>query len=80
MPRMSKSQESGSRAVVAAALILLLLLPVLYFLSFGPAIYLVNHGYLNEQPAETFYRPIVVFYEACPPAQKPLEWYVSLFE
>jgi len=77
---MSKRRESSGQVVVVVALLLLFLLPVLYVLSLGPAIMLSEHGYLNSEVWDWVYAPLVLIYESCPPTQKPLEWYASLFE
>jgi hypothetical protein len=38
--------------------VVLLMLPLLYFLSSGPAIYLMNRGYMSHDTFILIYRPI----------------------
>lgn len=73
-----------SRATVATILlaILLFLLPVLYFLSFGPAMWLVNKGYASTGPDSwvyTLYWPIEELCSAIPVLNDVKHWYLLLW-
>ena len=67
----------GSGAVLA--FLLLVLLPILYFLSLGPAILLVNQGVVNEDTLEIVYFPVILVYDVMPPLQAPIDWYIRLW-
>jgi hypothetical protein len=72
-------EKSGGGAMAAALVTFLLLMPVLYVLSLGPAIWYVNRG--NEPGIfETIYYPIAWLYENCEPAQPLLDWYVEIWQ
>lgn len=66
------------RLVIAAWL----LLPFLYFASGGPAMYMIERGWLSPEAAATFYRPVhPVFrrYPAlAPPVHRHHAWWRSL--
>jgi hypothetical protein len=66
--------------IIAALLLLLFFLPVLYVLSVGPAVWLVNNGSLDEDTAKAFYWPLRIAIEACSPFRDALAWYISLFD
>lgn len=77
---MSKARQSGSATpVLAAILILVVVAPILYLLSLGPAVWLVEHGFIAGESIETFYLPVIALHESCPPIQPILEGYVELF-
>lgn len=81
MPTESSSERS-KRGAAPLALVGLFLLPVLYVLSLGPAVWLYN-AQQGQGPAaevlETIYAPLGWLHENTP-FQGPLEWYVDLWE
>ena len=52
--------------------------PVLYLLSIGPIVRLVEDGYLPRDPVAAAYAPVSWLHENTPLA-KPLEWYAALW-
>jgi len=70
----TKSGASGPLVFVAIAL--LVLLPVLYVLSVGPAVWLSSHDYVSTGP---LYYPLGWVSERCGPFRDALTWYMSLF-
>ena len=52
----SDRENRGGCAVIAG--IGVALLPLLYFLSVGPAVWLANHGVLSERLVNGFYYPL----------------------
>ena len=71
----SRSSGSAALALIVAAL---LAAPMLYLLSVGPAVWLVNQQYFHESTFESLYAPLVWLHENTL-AEKPLEWYVELW-
>jgi hypothetical protein len=74
-------RETGGGIAIAMVITgLLLLLPALYFLSVGPAVWLIHSGWLNETAAEVVYTPLILLCESCSPAENVLSAYVELWE
>ena len=48
--------------------------PILYYLSLGPVGWLCNHGYLPNEPFQTFYRELIV--EDVCGAERYYAWWV----
>jgi hypothetical protein len=66
--------------VVAVLVLMMLFLPMLYVVSIGPAVWLAQRGYLNQEATARWYYPIQWVHRKCPPLRPALEWYVMLFE
>jgi hypothetical protein len=77
---MASSRSSAAPVIAVAFIVLLLVLPALYVLSIGPAIWLVNHGYVDENIAETVYLPLLAAVEKFTWLERLLEPWVQLFE
>jgi hypothetical protein len=77
---MTSSRSSAAPVVAVAFVVLLLVLPALYVLSIGPAVWLVNHGYVDENIAETFYFPLLAAAERFDWVQNLLEPWMELFD
>ena len=77
LPSSPRRDSRGSGAVLA--FLVLLLLPILYFLSVGPAILLVNQGVVNEEVLDIVYFPLIQIYDLMPALQAPMDWYLSLW-
>ena len=76
------SESKRSRSGAAVALAMVILLPILYVLSVGPAVMLVETtGTENELGPilEVFYFPVVWLHENTP-LRGPLDAYVKLWE
>jgi hypothetical protein len=78
---MERQRETDGKSVAAVvALVLLLFTPVLYCLSIGPVIWLVNNTGLEPDIFEVIYTPLVLFYDTFEAVQPILDAYVDLWE
>jgi hypothetical protein len=57
----------------------ILSIPLLYFLSIGPAAWLLNSGVAPERVGSVVYWPIEKMYRESPEARKVIDWYVGPF-
>lgn len=77
----SDDKRRGSAAVLITTIVILILcLPLLYVLSLGPAVWLVNHEYLDLSLAQRIYWPLEMVVERFDWLQPAVQWYVSWFE
>lgn len=76
----AEKQNSRAAPVVAGTIFLLILLPLLYVLSIGPAVWLIEHGYVNDASARWFYAPIGAIAERSEFIAAWLFRYMELFE
>ena len=76
---MDHREKSRSPAVVVLLVVLVVLLPILYVLSIGPASWMCDTGYLDQDLARRVYLPLIVLHNAVPPIGNVLESYVELF-
>lgn len=76
MTSLDSPQRSSSSAVLLCAVVLLA--PVLYVLSMGPVVALVERGSLPHEPIEFFYAPVIWLHNHTA-LEKPLEWYGALW-
>ena len=60
-----------------ALVVLLIASPVLYILSAGPALWLVNHGYLDGWTYFRIYRPVSAFAYNHPQVNDAMNRYLS---
>ena len=75
-----KEKDRGGCSVIAIACVCLLpLLPVLYVLSGGPAVWLLYHGYLSEESIAFIYGPLNWAGTHCEPLELLVSWYDSFF-
>ena len=58
---------------------LLILLPLLYILSCGPAVILINRGYLSEEGFRIVYYPLNLAARSSRPIRDSLEGYTRLW-
>jgi hypothetical protein len=72
---MTTDRRYGPTPVLTAVAILLL--PLAYVFSVGPAVWLSDHGYLNEWTA-VIYAPVEYLYEHSKSATDVLDWYIEL--
>lgn len=73
-------QSSRAAPVVAGAVLLLILLPVLYVLSIGPAVWLIDQGYVSDASALWFYAPLGALAERSEFLSVCLFRYMELFQ
>jgi hypothetical protein len=77
---MSERQgKSGGGLAIALAALVALGLPVLYALSVGPFVWLVDRGYLPESLV-VIYMPLELLVESSDWFRAAAEWYVELWE
>jgi hypothetical protein len=72
--------RGGSGAIVVALLLVLLMLPILYVLSVGPAIWLMNATGTGEHFAEAFYFPLIWLHQQGGWLGQALDWYVEQWQ
>ena len=71
--------DRGGCSVITIVAIGLALLPVLYFLSSGPVVTLINHGLIPMWVAEMLLTPLERLGLRFPAFQKLLQWYGELW-
>lgn len=71
--------KSGGGLAIALAALVALGLPVLYALSVGPFIWLVDHGYLPESLA-VVYTPLGLLVESSDWMRAAADWYITFWE
>ena len=71
-----ESKRTGSGAAVA--LLIAILLPILYVLSIGPVVALVEKTGVGDEAARVFYAPVIWLHDNTP-LEKPLEAYAELW-
>jgi hypothetical protein len=57
----------------------LLASPLLYFLSFGPAMVLLDRNVLNKHQISTLYMPLLASQHYSPPLFAAAKWYAGLW-
>jgi hypothetical protein len=73
-------KESASRSVaLSAGLAVALVLPILYVLSIGPAVWLSDQGYTGDPESNPIYRPLVWLVDTFPTFEEFIDWYVDLW-
>jgi hypothetical protein len=53
--------------------------PLLYFLSFGPALLLLDQKILDKHQVSTFYLPVIASQHYAPPLFAAAKWYAGLW-
>ena len=76
---MERQQETRAQPLAVSIIVVLLMLPVVYVLSTGPAVWLISRGYLDDDAARWFYTPLEWLAERSEMIQGWFQWYVSLF-
>lgn len=74
-PHDQKRQRGPFVGCLAVAVVLL---PALYVLSVGPAIWLHHHGYLTDSAA-IIYVPLGYLHESWKPIGDAMDWYMDLW-
>ena len=77
MDRNEGPQKTSAASVIT---IVFLILPLLYILSLGPVVYVLQltNG-AGADFAEAFYYPVIWLHDNTP-LKEPLEWYVDFWE
>jgi hypothetical protein len=73
------ADQQRSAAPVAIAVLAILSLPVLYVLSTGPVVLLMERGYINPEWVDAVYYPIEIAMNAMPWFNAAMTWYLELF-
>ena len=78
---MGNNREPGRGGVGVSILLvtLLFLVPLLYILSCGPAVILINRGYLSQDGFQVVYYPLDLAARSSRPIRESLEWYTRLW-
>ena len=74
-----KTGKHESRGCLPIAVIATVMLPVLYFLSSGPAHWLADHGYLSDDNFRTIYNPLLLAAKKSDFARTIISWYFDLW-
>jgi len=72
----NRGSSAGPVLIVGA---LLILVPLLYILSCGPAVVLINRGYLSEDGFRIVYYPLDLVARSSHGIRDSLEWYTRLW-
>ena len=74
-------QSSGGAAIIAIIVLALTLLPLVYVASVGPAVWLMERGYVSPDSRMTLiiYWPLEALAERSPAVMNGLTWYADLF-
>jgi len=75
---MTDTDQRKRGPFVGCLAIAALLLPLAYFLSIGPVIWLSKKGYLSDS-VRVVYTPLVLLADICKPIHDALWWYVGLW-
>lgn len=75
---MDRPETPRKNSAAAVALIGILMLPLLYVLSLGPAVMIIDHTGCGEDFAEVVYYPLIWLHENTP-LRASLDWYVGLW-
>ena len=73
-----RERRGGAPAVVFAGAVLLVA-PLLYALSSGPSLWLVDKGYVSGELDTAVYSPLEWVKDAVPPFSEAMNWYESCF-
>jgi hypothetical protein len=65
--------------VASVAVFILVLLVSVYVLSVGPAVYLIEHGIIDQEPLEFFYLPLIWLAAIFEPFREAINWYAELW-
>ena len=76
----AEPEKSRAGPLAACFVFGLVLLPLLYILSIGPALWLIEHGYLSDAAARWFYTPLGIVAERSEFLTAWLLRYMQLFQ
>jgi hypothetical protein len=75
----STTKASASPIVAATLILFLVVAPLLYLLSTGPAVWLVQQGYLSVEWMEKVYAPLGYLVDHWKWFEAVMQWYLSFF-
>jgi hypothetical protein len=75
----SRPTAKASPLIAAAAILLFVAAPLLYLLSTGPAVWLVEHGYIDRNALAHIYAPIKYCAMHSTWFEAAMRWYLSFF-
>jgi hypothetical protein len=76
-------RAAGGAAAVAVIVVVFLILPMIYLLALGPIAWLHSRGHLEVGPNSLIaraYAPLEWTAQACPPFERAMGWYLSLWD
>jgi hypothetical protein len=73
--------SSGGAALAVVIVLALIVLPALYVASVGPAVWLIDKGYISKESAmlQAIYWPLETLVHNSRTASEVLTWYADLF-
>ena len=74
---MSASSKSANKVVVILAVLIMASLPLLYVLSVGPALLLVQRGHCGVDCWRIVYRPIIFCSDKSKRVNDAFQWYIA---
>lgn len=78
-PAKEATVHNSAAAVMVVMLVTTVLLPLLYVLSLGPAVMLLERGRVDAEFWNWFYGPLRWLYDQAEFIQPFLDWYVELW-
>lgn len=78
-PAKEATAQGSAAAVVVVMLMITVMLPVLYVLSLGPVIMMIERGGMSTEFWQWFYAPLEWLCEHVDFIRTFVEWYVSLW-
>ena len=73
-------EKSGGGCVVAVSAAVALGLPAVYVLAMGPALWLYDQEYLDEEVLTVLIYPLALVCDFCPPLADVLQRYMDLWQ
>lgn len=73
-----EQKRGGARCAIGCG-VLLILVPVLYVLSLGPAVWIGDHYELTRDVITAVYYPLFLLAKRFEPIKQMLDWYVGLW-
>ena len=71
--------KSRSAPVAIIIVVMLVVLPILYVLSVGPAVWMFHSGYIGDEVIDVVYFPVIALHDNSAIAGHVLEQYVEMF-
>jgi hypothetical protein len=75
-----RDEKRGGSGVAIGCLLMLLFVPLLYVLSVGPAVWLVEHYPATEYAINILYTPLSLVAESFSPVKAFFEWYIDFWQ
>lgn len=77
MPDKRPDKKHGGYVAVLVAV--LFLLPVLYVVSIGPAVWLRDHSFIIQETIDSSYAPLIAAMDHWHPLRTAIQWYCRLW-